>query len=112
MTSVELLVNCPLAKEADEVRNTLNRYLLHGECSAPVEFIKITRDEGYVNTTARFTVGENKKVEFVLRVIQAHGGLIIFCEEHTYFDDGKKSVEWSIHHFDKFPKKIEMIIKT
>jgi hypothetical protein len=112
MSSVELLVNCPWAKEADEVRDTLNRYLRHGECSAPVEFIKITRGEEYVNTTARFIVAVNEEVEFVLRVIQAHGGLMIFKEEHTYFGDVKKHVEWSIHHFDKFPKKIEMILKT
>jgi len=112
MTSVELLVHCPWAKEADEVRNTLNRYLLHGECSAPVEFIKITRNVECVNTTARFTVAVNEKVEFVLRVIKAHGGLMIFKEEHNYFDNVKKSVEWSIHHFDKFPEKIEMILAT
>ncbi len=111
MSSVELLVNCPWAKEADEVRNILNLYLRHGECSAPLVFIKIVRNEEYVNTD-RFTVGENEKMEFVLKVVQAHGGIMIFKEEHNYVGNVKKGVEWSIHHFDKLPKKIEMILAT
>ena len=67
--SVNLLVNCPFAKDTDEVRETLICYLRHGVCVVPIDFIKIARCEENTNTTPRFIVDVNqKKIEMILSI--------------------------------------------
>ena len=109
MSSVELLMNCPWAKDTNEIRETLNYYLRDSSNTAPVHCIQLSRHHGY-NTTARFTVTLNNKMKSVMEMLKSHIGITLL---HV-FNTGNKNniVVWSLHHLDRLPKKIEMILAS
>jgi hypothetical protein len=109
--TVELLVNCPWAKNTDEVRETLNHYLRDSLHSAPVQSIELTRHFGLVNTTARFYVVLNNKMKSVMELLKSHTGVTL-VHQYRYYQDEKTAIIWSLHHPDRLPKKIEMILAT
>ena len=109
--SVELLANCPWAKNSDEVRETLNSYLGDSTNSTPVQRLQFTRHYGLVNTTAHFSVVLNNKVKSVMEMLKSHTGIMI-VHQYRYYGSEKTAIVWSLHHLDRLPKKIEMIMAT
>ena len=99
---VELLVNCPCAKNMDDIRKTLNYYLSDSLYATPVSGIQYKYQHGFCNII-RFTVELNHKVKSVLDLLQSHMGV-------TLVYDTKSGIIWSIHRIDRLPKKIEMIL--
>jgi hypothetical protein len=109
--TVELLVNCPWAKNTDEVRETLNYYLRDSTNPTPVQHLQLTRHHGMVNTTARFSVVLNNKMKSVMEMLKSHTGVTLVYQ-YRYYGSEKTAVVWSLHHLDRLPKKIEMILAT
>ena len=104
--NIDLFVNCPWATDTDCIRQTLNMYLRDDPLDLPVGWIDIKRHHGYKNTTARFRVKLNKKVAHVLDLINAHMDVTLV---HKYKNREPHTI-WSLHHPDRLPKKIEMIM--
>jgi len=107
--TVELLMNCPWAKDTDEIRETLNYYLRDSSNTAPVQLIRLSRHHGY-NTTARFTVALNHKMESVMEMLKSYTDISLV---HYFMNHGNNNfIVWSLYHPDRLPKKIEMILAS